>query len=96
LVQTLEQRPSVWRDPAEILPAIPGAALAPDEPFRFEAVEQPRNPRRLLDHPVGDIERRDAGVAAAPKDAEHVELLQGDAGRLDYFGEPASDHVGGV
>ena len=44
-------------------------------------------PGHPLDHPLGDLERRQARVAGAAQDAEHVVLLPGHAGWRDDEGE---------
>src|SRR3954470_12789701 len=94
LVDLLEEREALRRNPAEMLPPVPRAALPPDQLLRLESIEQPRHARRLLDHPLGDFECRYALVAAAAQDAQHVELLQRDAMRFDYRRGMAADQVG--
>jgi hypothetical protein len=69
-----------------VLATILRTALPLDEALRFEPIEQPRDPRRLLDHPLRHLERGHAILSAAAKDPEHVVLLHRDAMRLDECG----------
>jgi hypothetical protein len=51
-------------------------------PLLLQPVEQPGDARRLLDHALGDLERRQALGPGPAQDAEHVELLERDPVRL--------------
>ena len=95
LIDLGQQRESFCGNPAQMLPPIPGAALATDELFGFEAIEQPGHARGLFDHAIRDLERRQPGVARTAQDAEDVELLQRDAVRLDEGRGLPADQVRG-
>src|ERR1700722_14589129 len=80
-VDFLQHRRALRRNPAEMLAAILRTALPPDELLRLEAIEQPRDAGRRLDHAIRDLERRQPVVARAAQNPEDVELLQRDAVR---------------
>ena len=92
LVERGDQARPLRRDVAEHLRRSGVRALAHHVAGGLELVEQPRDPGRLLDHPVADGERRKAGLARAAEDPQHVVLLDGDAVRLDDLREVALHH----
>ena len=94
-IQLFEQRESFRGNPAEMLASIVGAALPPDQLLCFQAIEQAGDAGRLLDHPHGHFQRGKPLVPGAAQNAEDVELLQGDAVRLDQCGRLAADQVRG-
>ena len=71
------------RNGAEHPPPVLLAAQAPDQFLGFEAVEQAGDARRVLDHPGGDLERRDGLRVGAAQNAQDVVLLGGDAVGFD-------------
>jgi len=93
-IELLEQRESFRGNPAEMLSAIFGAALPPDQLLGFQAIEQAGDAGCLLDHPDGHLQGRKSLVSGAAQNAEDVELLQGDAVRLDECGRLTADQVG--
>jgi hypothetical protein len=66
-----------------LMAAVGLTALAGNELLRFQPVDEPRDPGRLLDHAVGDVEGRQAALAGPAENAQHVVLLQGDSAPLD-------------
>ncbi len=93
-VELCEQGKAFVGDPAQMLSSVLRTALTTNEFLRFEPIEQPRDARRLFDHPLGDLERRQPLVARAAQNAEDVELLQRDPVRLDEAGGLPSNQVG--
>src|SRR5687767_11083291 len=63
-------------DAAPDLPAVLARALALHELLLDQAVDEPRDARRALDHALADLERGQARLAGAAQDAQHVVLLQ--------------------
>lgn len=53
-------------------------ASAVNQALRLKPTQQSGDSGLLLDHPVRDIHGRHR-LACSPKDAQHIELLQGDA-----------------
>src|SRR5437762_9234571 len=95
-VQFGKELQTFFRDAAEDLTAIGEAALARDELFRFEPVDEPRNAGRFFNEPLDDLECRQPLLAGAAKDAENVVLLRGDVVRLEDRGDVAADQIGGA
>lgn len=83
LAQCLQNSQPSRGDTTEDLTAVCEAALATDQSLRLQAIHQTCDPRRLLDHAVGDLERRESGLARASENAQDVVLLDGDAEGLD-------------
>jgi len=75
-VEVGEQRQAALRDVAQHLSPVRRAPLAPNETRAVELVEQPRDARRFVNHPVANDQRRQAVVSRAPKDPQHVVLLR--------------------
>jgi len=95
ILETLSGQLPVLAKAAVHLPiaAVLGAALPAHHPLGFQAVEEPGDPGRLLDHPLGDGQGRNALGVGAAQDAQHVELLRRDPVRLQHPGDEAADHV---
>src|SRR5476649_1733253 len=92
----LEQREPLRRNPAKMLPPILRTALTTNELFGLEAIEQSCHARRLLDHAIRHLKRRQPFVTRAAQNAEHVELLQREAVRLDERRHLPAHEVGRV
>src|ERR1019366_2959905 len=82
-VEFVEKGETGLGDAAEDLTAVRRATLARDELLGLEPVDEARDAGRGLDHPFGDVERRQAFPAGAAQDPEDVVLLDGDALRFD-------------
>ena len=76
-------------------PAIPGASPTLHERLGLETVQQARDPRSLLDHPVGDLECGQARRSRAVEDPEDVVLLARDAAGLHDLREAPPREVRG-
>ena len=83
-----------WRDVAEHLTAVGRRPIAPSKPGLLEFVEQARDARSRVDHPVANDERRQPFVAGAAQNSQNVVLLHGDAGPGDDLREMALDQRG--
>lgn len=94
IVEPSEELDAFRRDPAEHLTSVAIAPETADEQLRFETVEKAGDPRRLLDHAIGNLEGRDAAFSCSAKDAKHVVLLQGNAMRFDHARDVTANHVG--
>jgi hypothetical protein len=77
-----------------VLAAILAAALAADEAFGLQAIQEACHAGSLFDHPPGDLEGRESFVAGAAEYPHDVVLLQGDAVGLDHAGGIPADEVG--
>ena len=94
-VEDLKEVEAGAGDGAEDLAAVGGVALALDEAFLFEAVDEAGDAGGLFDHAVGDFENGEGLGLGAAEDAEDVELLEGDAVGFDDGVEEALGAVGG-
>ena len=77
-----------------MLPAVDATSLPADKALGFEPIQQTGDPWGLLDHALRDLQGRQTLIASAPKDPQHVVLLQRDAMRLDDTHGVATDEVG--
>jgi hypothetical protein len=94
-VELLEQRGALRCDPTEMLATVLRTSLALDEAFCFESIQQPRDPWRLFNHPIGNVEGRYAVGSATAEDAQHVVLLQRDAVWFDERGHLTPHQIRG-
>jgi hypothetical protein len=95
-IQLLEDGSTARCDPAEVLAAIPGTALAPNERFRFQPIQQAGDARCPLDHAIRYVKRRHTGVATPAQDTKHVVLLERDAERFHDFCHTPPHEIGRV
>src|SRR5579883_1030307 len=93
-VQCAEKLESLLGDPAHHLATVVAAPFPSHQLLALELVEQPGDARGLLDHAVGDVQRRQSGLSGSPQNAQHVVLLQGDAVRFYQLGEAPLELVG--
>ncbi len=76
-----------------MLPTVGAATLAADQPLGFEPIQQTGDTWRLFDHPLRNFQRRQAFIASAAKNPQHVVLLQRDPVRLNHTGGIATDEI---
>jgi hypothetical protein len=95
-VEVGQEGASRWRDEAEHPSSVTGAPPPADEALSLEAIDQASDSWSLFDHPRRDVQRRQAVLPGAPKDPEHVVLLQREASGLDCGSQAPTDDVGGA
>ena len=81
-IELCEEPETAGRDVAKHLPPIL-SPLSPNEVPPLEAVDQPRDARGAVGHPLGDRQGGESALPSAAEDPEDAVLLQGESGRLD-------------
>jgi hypothetical protein len=82
-VELVEELLAGVGDATDNLTAIRNRALASDQARRLEAIENARDRRPFLDHPIADRKGRDTTRARAANDAEGVVLGEAQSVRVD-------------
>ena len=81
----VEQLQSRRRDPRGHMPTVVRIPLPTDEPGFFEPLQQARNVRDSVDHPLADLSAAEPGVARSAENPQHIELGPGQAERTKCF-----------
>src|SRR5918999_2295444 len=90
-VDLVEELLPFARDVADHLTTVGTRALAPDQPCLLELVEETRDGRSFLDHPVANSKRGNSHTPRPTDDAKRVVLREAQLPRLQHARNRAPD-----